>query len=263
MKPTSRLLLIDGDTLIYAAACRSEEATDWGDGTWGLTANLDEAKSRFTSDIKKILTRGGASDFRIALSDYDNPRWREGILDSYKQNRVQRKPLVYEPLRLWVADHPKALTWPNLEGDDVLGILMTQPDFFPEGEKVCVSIDKDMAQIPGLHINYQNARDVETWKPVRISEVEGDRFHAYQTLTGDSIDGYKGCPGVGPKRAESALATGTTLEDFWRIVRAQYHMKGLVNGEMIQQARVARILRHTDFNWQTKEVIPWSPPLDD
>lgn len=256
------MLLIDGDTLVYAAACNSEVSHDWGDGQWSLTANLDEAKARLRTDIKRILKRGGADDFRVALSCYDHPRWREGVLDTYKQERREvgaRKPLVYEPLRLWLASHPKALTWDRLEGDDVLGILLTDPAYMPAYEKVCVSIDKDMQQLPGLHINYQNARDMEVWRPVSISQDEADRFHMYQTLTGDPVDGYKGCPGVGPKRAESALARGATLSEWWQIVREQFQMKGLVDGEALQQARVARILRATDYD-QKEGVKLWSPP---
>jgi len=54
MKPIRRLLLLDADTLVYAAATRAEVSVDWGDGQFSLTANLDEGKSNFTRDIKRI-----------------------------------------------------------------------------------------------------------------------------------------------------------------------------------------------------------------
>jgi DNA polymerase-1 len=256
------VLLIDADTLVYAAASRSETNTDWGDGTWSLTANLPEAQTRLTADIKRIIKRCRAGDFVLALSDYDNSRWREDVLASYKQNRTtQRKPLVYDALRQWVAAHPKAQTWPRLEGDDVLGILMTNPNYQPGTEKVCVSIDKDLMQVPGPHINYQNARDNLVWNPTTIRLDEADRFHAYQTLTGDSVDGYKGCPSVGPKRAESALSRGSGVSEWWQIVREQYQMKGLGEDEVLKQARVARILRHEDYDFEKGEVRLWNLPL--
>jgi DNA polymerase-1 len=265
VKPTRRVLLIDGDTLVYAAACNSEVSHDWGDGTWSLTANIDEAQSRFRSDIKRILKHTRADDFVLALSCYDHPRWREGVLETYKEERRDvgvRKPLIYEPLRLWVASHPKALTWPSLEGDDILGVLMTEEH--PNQERrICVSIDKDMKQIPGWHVNYQNARDVETWREVFIDQDTADRFHMFQTLTGDPVDGYKGCPGVGPKRAEAALSEGESLEEWWPLVEWEYRRKKVPEEEVLKQARVARILRACDYDLDKKEVKLWSPPTQE
>lgn len=257
MKPIKRVLLIDTDTLVYAAATRCEVGTDWGDGTYTLNANLNEAKSFFSNDIRRIIEQAGAVNFRLAISDYYNQRWREQVLESYKRNRVQRRPLIFEDLRKWVEGHPKAYTVPHLEGDDLLGIWMTDDSFLANAEKVCVSIDKDMKQIPGLHINYQHARDDGVWEPTRITEVEADRFHMYQTLTGDSVDGYKGCPNVGPKRAEAVLSKGESLEEWWELVKAEYEKRGIAEEDMIKQAQVSRILRRTDY--VNKEVVLWTP----
>lgn len=258
MKPT-RMLLIDTDTLVYAAASRCETNTDWGDGVWSLTANLDEAKAFFTSDLKRILREAQAQDFVLAISDYYNDRWREGLMPSYKKNRVARRPLVYDALRQWLEKHPNAKTKEHLEGDDILGILMTDDRFAPGVEKVCVAIDKDMQQIPGLHLNYQNARDTGVWTPVRIHLKDADRFFMYQTLTGDSVDGYKGCPNVGPKRAEKILEGGSSLSDWWPLIVSAYESKGLSESDAIQQAQVARILRREDYDFENRRVIPWQP----
>ncbi len=252
-----RVLLIDTDTLVYAAATRCETNVDWGDGQWSLSANLDEAKSMFTSDLKRILRETKAANYRLAISDYYHDRWREQVLTTYKQNRTARRPLVYDALRKWLEAHPKAYHAPHLEGDDILGILMTDDAFYPNAQKVCCAIDKDMQQVPGFHLNYQRARDTGNWEPTVVTDDDADHFHMYQTLTGDSVDGYKGCPGVGPKRAEKLL--DCPPEDWWEAVVEAYSKKGLTEDDAIQQARVARILRVTDYDKTKKEVILWEP----
>ena len=91
-----------------------------------------------------------------------------------------------------------------------------------------------------------------------------------QTLTGDTTDGYTGCPGIGPKTAEkilqAALAEGTTeanpaqlREIYWQHVVKAYAKAGLSEEEALTQARVARICRNSDYDFKTKQVILWSP----
>ncbi len=78
-----------------------------------------------------------------------------------------------------------------------MGILSTHPTKI-QGKKIIVSEDKDMRTIPGWLYNPGPNKDIE---PKYINEFEADRYHLYQTITGDSTDGYKGCPGAGPIRA--------------------------------------------------------------
>jgi DNA polymerase-1 len=145
---------------------------------------------------------------------------------------------------------------PSLEGDDVLGILATHPALV-KGDRIVVSIDKDMNTIPGLHLNYGHARGSEDWEQhIRVvTEEMADRYHLYQTLTGDSTDGYPGCPGIGPVKAERILAESPT----WSAVVKAYKDAGLGQAVALQNARVARICRHTDYDFKKKEVVLWHP----
>jgi DNA polymerase-1 len=77
-----------------------------------------------------------------------------------------------------------------------------------------------------------------------------------QTLQGDSVDGYKGCPGIGPKKAEKILADST---DPWGDIVSAYMGKGLTEDDALVQAQVARICQHQNYNYDTAEVIPWTP----
>jgi DNA polymerase-1 len=128
----------------------------------------------------------------------------------------------------------------NLEGDDVLGILATASE-----EYIVWSLDKDLKQIPGNHLI-----DDEV---VTISTADADRFHMYQTLVGDTSDGYKGCPGVGPVKADKILTGG------WTAIVDAYAKAGLTENDAIHQARLARILRSGEYDEQTHEVTLWIP----
>ena len=66
-------------------------------------------------------------------------------------------------------------------------------------QAIIVSQDgvKDMKTIPTI---VWDGKDLLT-----ISEPWADYWHLYQTLVGDTSDGYKGCPGVGKVKAEKLL----------------------------------------------------------
>src|SRR3546814_13603695 len=54
----------------------------------------------------------------------------------------------------------------------------------------------------------QTLPNVKIWRQDKLVETtaeSAENFWLYQTLMGDSTDGYKGCPGCGPKSAEAIL----------------------------------------------------------
>jgi DNA polymerase-1 len=265
-------LLLDGDVFAYKAASSSECAIQWDENTYTLDANLDEAKDHVDSHIAAVKKELKATTVIIALSDIGSGYWRRRVLPSYKMNRkATRKPLVLQPLRQYLIDKYKAKLKPLLEGDDVLGILATHPTLIP-GEKIIVSVDKDMKTIPGRF--YRNLEGKE--EMFVITRSEADYNHMLQTLTGDTTDGYKGCPGVGPVAAAKILnaATERSLEStrsttdlseyahqqMWESVVTTFVKKGLNEEAALVQARVARILRYTDYDFTNKLPILWTPP---
>ena len=135
---------------------------------------------------------------------------------------------------------------PGLEGDDVLGIMATMKS---TEERIIVSIDKDMKTVPGRY-----ARD--DFEVIEVSEDQADTWHLFQALTGDIVDGYKGCPGVGPKKAE-AILDGSKHP--WEAVVTTFVKAGLTEDDALVQARVARILRASDYNFKAKQPILWRP----
>ena len=84
----------------------------------------------------------------------------------------------------------------------------------------------------------------------------------FQTLTGDPTDGYKGCPSVGKVTAEKILTPHkNNYKKMWEAVVETYKSKGLSSKVALLEARMARIVRASDYNFKTKQPILWSPPV--
>lgn len=275
-----RVILIDGDILVYQSAQNAEKETDWGAGLWTLHAWEDEAKCQLNDMIFGLQEVLGADRVILALTDPVN--WRLSVLPTYKGNRAgKRKPMLIPALRRWITEDPdfEVFQRPNLEGDDVLGILATHKHLV-KGEKVIVSLDKDMKTIPGFHYN-QGKPDQQIFE---VTPAEADDWHMIQTLAGDQTDGYSGCPGLGLAKATRAVKERICLVPFehtikrgarkgqtevrfeerpaealWDVVTSHYQAAGLGEEEALRQARVARICRASDYDFKTKEVKLWTP----
>jgi DNA polymerase-1 len=75
-------------------------------------------------------------------------------------------------------------------------------------------------------------------------------------LTGDAVDNYKGCPGIGKKKADILLREEGVK---WKTVVDAFAKAGLDEFAALTQARVARILRAEDYNFKNEEVLLWTP----
>jgi DNA polymerase-1 len=242
--------LIDGDIYLFKAAVVTEHAINWEGDLWTLHANLSDAQEIFDEGMRKIKTGLNAGDIIIALSDTTN--FRYSVWPQYKSNRKdKRPPILREPLRRYVLENYSTFLRPGLEADDVLGILSTSSKIV-KGPKVIVSEDKDLKTIPGVLYNTRSGELSSR------TEEEADYQHMIQTLTGDTSDGYPGCPGVGPVKAEKLLS-GKAPAEWWAVVVEAYEKAGLNEAVALTQARVARICRNTDYNFNKKEVILWTP----
>jgi len=281
-----RTLLIDADVLAYQAASALETAIEWEPGFWTWHVEFDAVWQRVDDMVKDITEKLEADKVVLCLTDPDH-NFRLDVLPTYKTHRKStKKPLILYHLKEWLVENRDAIIVPGLEGDDVMGILATRGS----GEKIIVSIDKDMKTIPGKYVrtravvNEDGAELVGAFEILDISEEEADRFHMLQTLMGDVTDGYSGCPGIGdtiaqkiidgclkkepyehtlksgPRKGETETRyTMEPCDDIWEAVVSHYVAAGLGEQEALRQARVARILRSSDFNFTTKEPILWQP----
>lgn len=250
----NRTLLIDGDILAYRVTAAAETPIDWGNDLWTLHADMSDCRDNLDRQIAMYLEELKADDIILAFSPPKNFRYR--IYPQYKSHRQgKRKPVTYVPLKEYAHERYKTFERPDLEGDDVLGILATSP-VIVKGEKVIVSLDKDLKTIPGLICDMREPITIQ-----EITEEEADYNHMYQTLVGDTADGYPGCPGIGPVSATKLLAdVPKTYADMWPVVVGAYEKKGLSEEVALVQAQIARICRRDDYDFKRKEVILWNPP---
>jgi len=295
-------LLLDGDYLIFSALSAAEEETDWGDDVWSLQCDHNKARAILRASIKGIrerLKEFNNAELVMVFSTLDgNDNWRKKVLETYKANRKgKRKPVGYrEFLKECLEDtktYMRTFQWHGLEGDDVIGILATNPEYLGVDEAIPVSCDKDFKTIPGRF--YWLTEN----KVLTLTEEEADMWHLYQTIKGDTTDGYGGIPGCGekvdgvpimewlqnptffyqdvkvmksgprkgeevpfwtscsPEEAECRFERPLTL---WDCIVSLAEKQGMNEVDLLAQARVARICRSSDFAWSTKTPILWTPP---
>lgn len=238
---------IDTDILLYRAATAAEKEIEWGDDIWSLFTDLQDAKDAFAWQLDDILSTLQLKDYVCCLSDHSN-NFRKVVDPAYKSNRKgTRKPVGYRALCDWVEQEHQTFRRPNVEADDCMGILATKPENI--GHCIIVSDDKDMKTIPGKLYRPSSGERLD------ISEADADRFFYTQVLVGDPVDGYKGIPGIGPKKAEQILGTRPS----WGAVEQAYIKAGMTRDDAIQQARLARILRWEDWHEEIGEVRLWQP----
>lgn len=261
------LLLLDGDELLYKAAAgfEHEAAWDMDKGIWTTWTETDKAVEQVLAQIKNAIKRyepkqtvfcvSGDSDFRYAVDQtYKGERKKVRKPTGYWHVRNQ----VMVTLEQWSLEgHVRWAGYDNIEADDCMGILATKPG---NESSLIVSQDKDMRQIPGMLVPYIGG------EPHMVTEYEGARWFLTQTLIGDITDGYKGCPGIGPAKADAIFDKIKTrnanafLAEGWKHVVAAYAKAGLTEADALAQARLARILQWSDWDYQKKEPKLWLPP---
>jgi DNA polymerase-1 len=251
-------LLVDADIVAFRIAAVAQKVHKFEDdeGTVVECLQLDEWEEvapRIDALLAEYLEHTKADELIICLSCPTEEGWRKAIYPDYKANRdYSKRPVYLSAVKDYMAENYRSYRKPTMEADDIMGILSTHPTLVP-GRKVIVSEDKDMQTIPGWLWNPAKDR-----KPRLISEDDADYYHFYQALVGDTTDNYKGCPGIGPKKAAAALDEGNPY-CWWDIVAGLFEKKGLTEDDAILQAQLARICRADDYNFKTQEVILWNP----
>lgn len=251
----THVALVDADIVAYTAACVGQDVHDFGDGDPYVHTDFDKAKAYVRRQLDLYYDRLSCDRMAFCWSGDRAKNFRRTVLPSYKENRKDVvKPELLSTVTMWMQDmgHQNHIV-ECLEADDMMGILQTGP-YGERHDTTIVSIDKDMGQIPGRWFNPDKDEIHD------IGEEQGEYVFLYQTLTGDRVDGYKGCPGIGGKRAEKLLdACWPDLDEAWDVVVDTYESKGLTYDDALVQARCARILRRSDWDAHKGEPILWEP----
>ena len=260
----SRTLLIDADIFAYAAASGTEKVFYFNgrDSDPAVDENLAAGLEVAERDIEAVANKLQATKVIVCLTDDVKDdgtivNFRCDVYPPYKHHRQStRRPSTLKAIKEFYSKRYETYERPTLEADDCMGILSTHKTLVP-GEKIIVSGDKDMQTVPGLLFNPKKDKAVR-----RISELEADRYFMQQTITGDTTDGYPGCRGAGPK---SPYVTGLNLDrnlaEMWTTVCAAFKSKGFTPEDALVQARCARILRASDWDFAGRKPRLWSPPV--
>lgn len=259
--------VLDGDVLCFQASIKGDEhpPTSWGSGV--ETGNQDVQVTFNTVDAKITewcrAAHCAPDDVTVVFSDLEGRNFRKEFCPWYKENRKDAKPTDYEAAVEYVRDRYRTYWLPRLEGDDVIGLLLTGPN----GNKyVGVSTDKDLMTIPGTIVRL-GTHD----RPFKNTPIEADRYWMKQTVMGDQVDNYFGAPGAGEKAADAIVKRGESLNVMWKDVLLKYAEQfddkrwgkkfRLDNAydEALVNARCARILRYGDWDKETGEVKLWLP----
>lgn len=252
MADKAKTLLIDGDLILFRSCAAVEREVCWDGENYTLHSSGSEAWIAVEDALNKLFKRFDTDKHVIALTS--SPTFRHALCSTYKANRAgQRKPLAYKDTMARLIEEYTVKQFAGLEADDILGIFATRA---PDDTIVC-SADKDMRSIPCVLFAGEAV--------VTVSEAEADYNHLMQTLTGDTADGYPGCPKIGPVKAK-AILTFAPGEDavecsawMWEQVVAAFEKAGLTEDDALLQARLARILRTEDWDATKKEPILWTP----
>jgi len=241
------LLLIDADITAYSSATRSEEEIQWDEDTWTIHSDLSKAKEHFDYLLNSYQEATGEKEFKLCFSGKDN--FRKTLNPTYKSNRKGRKPVGYSALKDWAMQTYPSMCKDTLEADDCMGILATKF----KGQTIIVSMDKDLLTIPGKM--YRTSPDGSgEWHDT--DDTQADYRFLIQSMTGDATDGYAGIPGIGPKKAEEIMKKHGAV---WKTVEDAYLKAGLTVEDALLNARMARILRQEDWDFETNQVKLWKP----
>lgn len=280
---TDITLLIDGDALAFTAASAAQHTVEDEFGFVTPFARRAEGEAIVDNMVIGLEQAFKATHVRIALTD-PKDNWRRSIWPRYKANRADgMRPLLLDRLKDYLRQRYAAFHWDGLEADDVLGILSTAPQEYG-GKRILVGNDKDYKTVPGF---YHRLRDWDAKGNPVVSEItpwEAQRFHLFQTLAGDAVDGYPGCPGLGKARVPALLDNPVLLRptegvitrgknkgnsvttwraeptrDLWAMIVSHFRKAGQTEEDALTMARLAYILHHEDYNRETQEIRLWTP----
>ena len=242
--------------ILYRIVSADMHEAEFAPDIWGYQTDLKHCKARFMEEVVYLHRELKADKIWLAFSGDNN--FRKAVDPKYKANRTKPKPVGYKAMIRWceeVAGNEGPWIFvqrDTLEADDVMGLMADGHD----GDVILVSGDKDMATVPCRCVDPQDPTLTER----TYTEDEADWNWMLQTLTGDSTDGYKGCPKVGPVSGKKLLSGHTKLEDLWGAVVAAYEKNGAVEDDALRNARLARILRAGDWDAHGG-VRLWGPKM--
>lgn len=280
------ILVMDGDWLVFQAMSAAEFDASWEEEIWHRCCDHAKARQILEDSIKSYESRKKAwVGAPIVLAFTDSVNWRKELVDpTYKENRkATKKPVGYFEFleALFEREEFYCVKEPMLEGDDVMGIIASNPMAFGAKKAVIVSCDKDFKTIPNCDFLWCTTGNILT----QTLET-ADWWHLFQTIKGDITDGYSGIAGWGDTAEDflkepfitepvtSVLKSGKNkgqevtrwvkrapepTETLWDCIVSIGAKAGMTEEDIIKQGQMARILRFDEYDIDKQEITLWRP----
>lgn len=233
-------VLIDGDSLFYILAWNYRDVEP-------DPMSINDMYSSIRSFLDMIVTLSHADSYYGFIGDVQRGCFRHQHYKyaTYKGNRPPKSEwlIKWEPHIRMRLLHYGFTSNADLEADDLIcGVseeLMKSSESF-----IIASPDKDMKQIPGLHMDYKK----EVPEITSITTEKAFYNLVLQTIAGDSNDNVFGVPGLGPVKAAKLLEAANDPVEYWSIAKqAYYKYFGPYYGPMIfAETRMAIELMSTN-----------------
>lgn len=242
-----RVIIFDVETYLYKAitVCKVLQQCKTEKYIWGEYYDLRRGHTYIQEQIDRLMNTLYAQELVFVIGDKEN--FRKKTNPEYKAHRPP-KPEIYTPLLDYLqGQYGSFESLKNLEADDTCRIMYEDPNFYPDFEKIIVSVDKDFYSVPCKFF-----RDLPNNNTiVDISKEDANRHLMKQIIMGDSADNYKGIPNYGEVKTEAFLSEGNkTLADVCELFR----QNGLTGSDYVKNKVCATIIGYNQYNFNTGEV---------
>ncbi len=229
------MILIDGDMLVYRVGFACDEESERI-----AIQTMSNYISEIISDLSEHYT-----EHQVYLTGSSNFRTEVAVSQPYKGSRPARKPVHKDLLREYMLDTWKAELSDNMEADDCIAMKSTEL----EHKSIICSLDKDFLQIPTKIYDY-------TKKIMKdIDERFATEWLYRQALMGDRVDNIPGIHGVGPKKAEKALADWETERELYERCLKLYEENELDADRLYESLQLLYLLRSADDRYRIPDEV--------
>lgn len=248
------LIAVDADSLCYSHGFPNE-----GKPIHFAKKSMDAHLWRIFEKASEL--SGTDPVMKLFIAGEGNFRYDIAVSHPYKGTRKTGKPEHYEGLRDHMEGYYETLKVDGMEADDAVSLLLwedyqtSDPD---DPQVVCVALDKDLKNTPGMHLH------PKTFECEYIDLETANKNFYRQLLTGDTADNIKGLPGCGP------VSAGTLLDhchptDMVDTVSNAYRVWGDKNRYEYEEVQ-AYFIEQGRLLWMTRELdedfnpVLWTPP---
>ncbi|MDU0826866.1 MAG: 5'-3' exonuclease H3TH domain-containing protein, partial [Negativicoccus succinicivorans] len=212
----SRLVLIDGNSLLYRAFFALPALTD-------PQGNPTNAVYGFLLMLAKVFEDLKPTYLAVAF-DKGRVTFRNELYADYKGNRPDAPDdlapqfgLIREVLQtLGIAQYEKE----GYEGDDLIGTLSKR--YRDECDVAIITGDRDTLQLVDdattVYLTKRGVTQLEAMTPETVLESTGvttEQIVDWKALMGDTSDNIPGIAGIGPKTASKLLQQFLTLDEIF------------------------------------------------